>query len=375
MISVFGSPIQAGAEDDALILWGARYKKAFFDLRFGSIYEKINAAQLMGAHRKSKFIRPLGAELLHHLENQKFLSMPTNDPYIKAQIAWALGEIGHPMAVPSLIKALDISLQLAKKENEEIKKRQVTLQKVEDRLRKEELEIVAKNRQKLGSTDTDASDQQYKIKIVALGYERPGPFLADGYSFPNSADMNWSIADEFRGAVYDYKYEALRVRMKEGANWLNLSRAIFSALGKIGDRSAIDTVKKYMASDFPIVRGYAAQSLGEIAKNAEDDSALLVVKEKYTSEKDERVQTYMAYAVLSNDKTNYAYYLDLLSFLKSDEIRKRYDAIRVLDQLALGESEYELREALKIESNEMLQGMLQKAIYKAKMDNALPVNY
>ncbi|MCB1174854.1 MAG: HEAT repeat domain-containing protein [Leptospiraceae bacterium] len=372
MALVFSMPVMAGSEDDAIALWKQKYADAIRDLRFGSTFEKINAARLLGAHRKSEYIRLLGAELLNNMEQQKFLQMSTNDPFVKVHMAWALGEIEHPLAIPDLSRALDISMELVKKDNELVKQisdqqtgRNEAFQKYLD-------DTENKLRQERGLPAKD-KDDPYKIQVVKMGYDRPGPLVNPGHAYPNSPDMYWSLSDEFKGQSYNYRFEDQRVRMEGGANWMNLVREIFASLGKIEHADAIDGVKKYLDSDYPIVRAYAAQSLGNIGRSVA--AAPLALKEKYATEKNERVKIYMAWAILVNDKSAFEQYQDLLKFLQSPDDLQRYDCIRVLSDLAMGESEEPLKAALKVEHRSTLRRMLQQAIHRSKIDNILPVNY
>ena len=98
------SPVFAGAEDDAKAYYAQKTEQALKDLEFGTYDQKVLATYYMGALGKPMFVRPLGRALLSQLDDPAMRKASINDPYVKAHMAWALGEIEHKAAVPYLIK-------------------------------------------------------------------------------------------------------------------------------------------------------------------------------------------------------------------------------------------------------------------------------
>lgn len=362
------APVQGGTQDDAIAMWGKRYQQAYQDLRYGSTFEKIRAARLMGAHRKSRYIRPLGKELLRELDRPAYRKVPTNDPYVKSEIAWAMGEIGHKQAVPDLLQAIALTMTIAEEEFA------VTVQKRTEALKASEEAATARGE--------DAAEPE-RIKPVTLTRERPGPFLVEGYTFPYSPDMMWSKADEFKSIpAPDDTAEDHRIRLM-GANYLNLLRALFIALGEIGDESAIEAIKaadgqtdipgvsSYLTNDIPVVRGFASIALGKIATK----KAYALIDQHYPNETVDSIKVRIAHSVLGSDKSRTEYYDEMLRYLAINDDRVRYLAAVGMRELAMGESLDHLKDAYSIEHDPVIRKVLQEAIHNAEVDSIIPVNY
>lgn len=361
--------LHAGSEDDAKVLWKKRYEKAVRDLQFGNSEEKLAAVMVLGGHRKAAYVRKLGDELLRDMtpEHQKYLRFPTNDPFVKTAIAWAIGRTEHKAGVPYLLQALDITTDLMKKDLEQRATSEKALVEFSEQNRKAEIADQNKLRQARGLPATDPEDK-YKVVMVKPGYDFPGPLKTGKHAFPNSPDMHWSLAEDFRSMSYVDADPSHRMRMR-GGNYMNMMRAIFWALGSIGSEEATESVKKYLTHEMPAVRAYAAQSLGMIGTS-------LSVEEAYAAEKNTRVKVYMTFAVLRNDKTKTTFYLDLVNkYIKDNNDLVRFDSAVVLRDLAMGESEQILRDALFIEDRPIIRSILEQGIYVTRRDNIMPVNY
>ncbi|MCB1309207.1 MAG: HEAT repeat domain-containing protein [Leptospiraceae bacterium] len=356
--SVPDRTLQAGAEDDSRRMWTNIYDEAVWDLRFGTAREKVNAARMFGAHQKTEYIRPLSDELLRDLESETFRHLPANDPYVKATIAWALGEIGHKHVVPQLLKALEITDRLITAEIDAVKA-----------ARAEYEQSVAGG----GNANPNAEEgDDFRIDPVFIEPTRPGPFIRGGFRFAYSPDMWWTLSDEFKSAAGILDDDGAQQIRLENANYMNLARAIFGALAKIGDDRAVEPLQAYLAPEkIPHLRVYAAHALGQIGS----DSGVQAVKAAYDSEADELVKIQFCLAILKNNKADFDYYYKLTEFLASDDRRIRLDAARAFEVLSMGESEPTLREALRIESDPLIRGVLEKAIHNAVIDYITPVNY
>jgi HEAT repeat protein len=353
---------RGGTQDDAIEMWGKRYNQAYKDLRNGHTFEKIEAARLMGQHKKMRYIRPLATELLRDLDNPVYRQIPTNDPYVKSEIAWALGQIGHKHAVPALLQALQSTVAIIEEEF-----------KANEERRQKEKELADSVAQAAGE---DPADPQ-RIRFIVLDQSRPGPFLLEGYSFPYSPDMLWSVSDEFKDVPsVDTSAEDHRIRLL-GANYMNLVRSIMVALGEIADDSAVDGIDPhpglagYLTHRIPFVRSFAAHALGKIGTL----KAASLIDQHYPNEQVDEVKVRAAFAVVENDKTRVEYYRELLRYLEIDDDRVRFLAAVAMRSLAMGESLDDLREAISIEHDPVIRSVLQQAIHNAEIDSIIPVNY
>ncbi|MCB1326034.1 MAG: HEAT repeat domain-containing protein [Spirochaetales bacterium] len=358
--------LRAGAEDDAISLWSTRYAQAVRDLQFGNAFAKLEAARLMGAHRKSEFIRPLSEELLRDLDpsRRNFLSLPSNHPAVKLTIAWALGEIGHPHCVPELLKGVELVNAIVTEDIQATRERRTAELEIEDRLDQERVQA-----------NQGQDPEGYDIDPVIFERDRPGPFNGSGpvrHGFGYSPDMFWTVSDDFKASAGIFPNDEGHRLTLDGANWVNVARALFEALGKIGDERAIDPMLAMISAPdtLPIMRVYAAGTLGEIG-TARAAEAMAGV---YANEQDPVVRIQMAYAALHYNPAQPNYFNDLATALQSNVVRERWEAAAAFNRLQLGESEPALRAALEIEAEPSIRAVLEQAIYRAVIDNITPPN-
>lgn len=367
ILGIAGSPVLGGTQDDAIAMWQEIYRQAYQDLRFGSTFEKIEAARLFGQHGKSRYVRPLVDELNSQLDDPIYRKTPINDPFVKSEIAWALGEIGHPHAVPGLLQALASTVAILDSQ----------IQANVERREKEYATAAELEQQRQAATT--AGDTVPKVRVIILDPDQPGPFELEElrHQFPYSPDQFWNVSNRFKDIpAVDDSAEDHRILL-EGATYMNLVRALLTALGEIGDEKAIEGVdphagvKEYLSSRYPFVRSMAAKSLGMIGSEA----ALTLLDQRYGEEPDDRVKVRIALAVLRNDKTRTNYYNELISFLKSDVQEVRFQAAVALRTVAMYEAIENLRAALDIEADPTIRSILEEAIHQSTLDGIIPVNY
>ena len=342
-------------------LYSRIYGQANENLQNGNAEQKVLAAYVLGTQRKQKYVRPLSRELLDGLDNPILRKSSTHGPYVKSQIAWALGRIGHFQAIPSLNQALDITLKIVE----------------------EDLSVSSKKR--------EALEQSKSPYPVVLDRDRPGPtHLKKGSRFPDSPDIYWSLADDFK-ADMAANPDTVDDRIKlQGYNYVNLVLSILDSIGKITGNyknniatgSAGEPLKKKLSEtklllgkvldhNLPSVRGGAALALAEIG----DKESLELLDKRYQQETDFTVKTQIARAILWNDRTKSAVTQELISMLSSEDINVRLEASLALRDIGLGESLTYLQSALKIEDDSRIRTILKEAIFNAQIDNVMPVNY
>ncbi|MBX7058102.1 MAG: HEAT repeat domain-containing protein [Leptospirales bacterium] len=341
----------AGSDDDARNYWQARYDEAMRNLQTGSAEERARAAMLLGAHRQYEFVRPLANELLRELDDPAKRSTPINDPYVKTAMAWALGEIAHPISVGPLVKALEISRKIV---GEQIQ--QATERQTRERQRLEQLH--------------QANANEFLVGTVNLSPDRPAPFNQPGFSFGYSPDMMYSVSDSFKSMDPDVNDEGHRLRL-QNYNYLNLTRQIFLSLGNIGSEDSVQALAGFLKDEIPMIRYMAAAALGR----SRSQRALAEINARFNEESDPYVKVGLSYGGLTIDKSQAPLFMNLLAALKSDDTYVRYHAAAALRELGLGESVESLRAARLIESEPQIQGILDEAIVKAEIDNIIPVNY
>ncbi len=367
ILGIAGSPVLGGTQDDAIAMWQEIYRQAYQDLRYGSTFEKIEAARLFGRHGKSRYVRPLVAELNSQLDEPAYRKTPINDPFVKSEIAWALGEIGHPHAVPGLLQALASTLAILDSQ-------------IQANVERREAEYAtAAELEQQRQADAPEGDTPPKVRVIILDPDQPGPFELEElrYQFPYSPDQFWNVSNRFKDIpAVDVTAEDHRILL-EGATYMNLVRALLTALGEIGDEEAIEGadphpgVKEYLNNRYPFVRSMAAKSLGMIGTKA----AMDLLDQRYAEEPDERVKVRIALAVLRNDKTRTNYYNELVQFLESDVHEVRFQAAVAMRTVAMYEAIESLRAALAIEADPTIRTILQEAIHQSTLDGIIPVNY
>lgn len=339
ILGMTAGPIMAGAEDDAKEYYAKRTEEALRDLHYGSFEEKIRAIYYMGAPARNRFVRPLGRELLANLDDPALRQAPPNDPFIKAHIAWALGQIDHKAGVPYLLDASD---------------------KV--------AAIIEEKRKAVDAARQNRSDTSHRF---LLQQDEPGPFLSSAEPvYPYSPDVYWSVADEFKAVpAVDLTAEDHRARLR-GFNYVNVMQHILMALGKIADPESAEKVVALLNHPYPAIRQEAALTLGKIGSL----TALEALERAFQNEKDPTVRARIAFSIFHNDHTRVKYYQEILNMLKDNEVRVRLEAAKALRELALGESITPLYEAYKLEESELVRSVINQAIQNAELDNLFPPN-
>ncbi len=351
------SPIKAGSEDDARRNNEIALLRSARELEFGNTDEKIRAAQYMGSVKSRRFVRLLGSELRNGLDNPELRRTPTHNPYVKYQIAWALGNIGHPDALPDLFAALEITGKLL---DESIKE----------------------------TEDLRKSEEGKNSWRVILDHNKPGPaLLRDGALYPASPDVYWSVADEFKRETVDMSDEGHRVRL-EGYNYLNLISAIMRAIGEITLKqsqnfmnsrhagntqsildSSLNALKPFINHPIPLVRAAAISGIC----NVRSLQSAIVLEDQFKKEEDPLVKVRISYGILVIDKSKFEYYRTIIESLHSPLRSVRTEAAISLRELAMGEAVHELEEALTLEQYHEVRTILQEAIHNAQLNILLPI--
>ena len=340
LIGLFSAgPLMAGAEDDAKAYYEKRTEEALRHLDFGTMDQKILAIYYMGAPARAQFVRPLGRELLENLDDPALRKAPQNDPYIKAHIAWALGQIDHEAAVPYLLDALE----------------QVNA-------------IVDEQRKAVEAARQKRSPQSHEFLIEQ---DEPGPFLSSrDVPFPYSPDVYWSVSDRFKAVpAVNLAAEDHRAMLK-GYNYVNVMQHIFIALGKIRAKESAEKIAPYLNHPYTGVRQEAALALGKIGSL----TALEALERAFQNEKDPSVRARISFSIFLNDHTRVKFYQEILTMLKDNDVRVRLEAAKALRELALGESITPLFEARRLEESALVRSIIDQAIYNAEHNNLFPPN-
>ncbi len=355
-LSIFGlnRPIYAQdqsdlrVEIDSVEAWENIYADAIKKLRYGTIDGRIKAAYVLGAQRNPRFVRPLVKELLDGLKTPDlYAAGGIRGPYVKSIIAWSIGRIGHSLAVPGLLRALDLSLKASQKEINLVKKRSI-----------KQAGLATKKREP---------------KVVTLVPDRPGPFLIGQEGFHYNPDQNWSVSDDYKHEVSGAHRDnpSHRVRL-QGANYQNLIRAILLALGQIRDKRAIDDISKCLEATTytKATRRYASIALGDIGGK----EVIKILSDRFQTEKNHIVKITMAYSMLRNDKTQSEMYFYLVPFLLKGNIGERYAAASAFRDLSVGEAVEDLKAAYRTENNLRIRSILRQAIANAQKNVIYPIN-
>ncbi len=351
-------PVSAGAEDDAIAMYTRIYREAQRDLEFGNSYERIAAARLMGQHRNPRFIRPLQRELLKDLTVKQFRKFAVNDPYVKCEIAYALGRIGHKDSLKPLFTALEQTVAIIEDEAKDTAKHKEQANQLYQQVKgmKQEIETI----------------NQSQEPVVLRRDDRPGPArLYPSFRFPDSPDVFWSIADEFKEVPSPDDFAEVHDMRLRGYSWMNVAQSIFQAIAMVKDTDALDTMEKYGAYENRYIRYYTAVSMGDIGTQ----KAVGLLDKRFTSEQDPWVKVGIARGMLRADKTQAKALRFLIDNLRVDDKYIRLAATQALVDLRMGEALYQLREAHAVEDESIIREQMKRAIYWAEVDNILPVNY
>lgn len=334
--------LHAGAEDDAKAYYTELYERSAKHLELGNERQKVLAATIMGTSRKPKFVRPLGRELLHGLNDPVYRKMAAFDPYVKSAIATALGQIGREEALPYLEEALKETDKILNEQKQEIEEKQ-------------------------------AQAKQNKSYELVLLQSKPGPaFMGpkEARPFITSPDALWNVADEFKKYIApDPNDEWMQTRLK-GYNYVNLAIHILGAIGDLGKPESTEVVVPFLSHPYPAIRMAAALALGQIGTLQAQEA----LGGRYAQEEDKRVKVRIAFGLFLNDPTRANFYQDLLGYLKDDDVKVRLEAAGAMRELALGESYYHLIDTMKLEDRQIVRDVLKQAIRNAELDNLFPPN-
>ncbi len=360
-LMTFQVSLSAEERDDSITLYKRIYGKALRDVISGTADEKIDGAIKLGSHRVVDHLRPLGEELNKGLADPEMRKVPSNDPYVKSHIAWAMGRIGHRYAIPYLVSALNTTDQIAREQ----------IQKAQELKKKR------------------AAEKSFAITLIP---DRPGPaMMEDGpHPYTTSPDVYWSVADSMKSEM-GIPHSGQIYRLKaQGYNYVNLEMTLIRAIGDVGHKNTLyfkglsvneestkllDTIysvfQQTYKSQLPGIRGATALALGDVGT----PRALEILQGYYASEKDFSVKVRIARGILMNDRTQAQYYQFILAALPNLDLETRRQAAIALRELKMGESVFALRDALTIENDPALKEILLEAIHYAEIDNILPINY
>lgn len=369
---LFFSPLMAGSVDDSgdrRIQLSVQIER---DLKNGNPLEKIRAAQIMGSFRDDRYSQMLAEELLRDLDepirgrtsdlDEINPTSPGNNPYIKYQIAWALGNIGNSESLEDLITALKMTMDLV---NASMKHAEALRQ---------------------------SAESNHSSRII-LNPDRPGPaLLRPGHLYQTSPDVFWSVSDDFKTTTtIDMNDPDVQVKL-EGYNYVNLTMGILNAIGGIGRRysrqnilisrsegnfsnatldRALEALKPMLDHEIPAVRASAVQAISSIRTL----NALLALEERYAKEQDPVVKVRICRSTLIIDKSRSEFYKTLIGYLHSRDREVRLETAMAFRDLGLGESVDDLKRAYASERYIEIRRILEQAIRKATLDAFTPGEY
>lgn len=339
-----------------------RYDKAEREVQDGEPIQKVRAARFLGARGNPRYLRILGDELLRDLDaDSPALGYTRNDPYIKSQIAWALGRSRHIKAVDYLLKALERTVRIINTVNQDLRQKDDTEQKVYEQDRRDY---------------RDRKSREFPVKNIRIPQRIPGPFIWKmDHQLPYSPDVYWSISNDFKNlADIDESDQSIQIR-KHGFNYVNVVFYIFEGIGEIYmyqknkswiKRGDVEAVAQYLDGKYmPFIRGAAAISLRQIGS----PQAVKFLDQAYGKEKNEEVRMKISYAILSINKARIEHFQNLIRGLQSDEEGVRYAAAAGLRDLEIGESYHYLQEALRIEPRPVIRNVLKEAVKNARLND------
>ena len=353
LLSFYNLSLQAqphlNPQEDSVRSWERIYSRALLHLKSSSGKKKLEAAYILGTQRNPRFLGPLIEELRKDLSPEKRMVHAEDEAHVKSAIAWAIGHIGHPIAVSSLLKALDSSIQIAQAE---IKKAQEKSTQNQD----PKLEEAPKE------------FQVGKVRDIIIKPTQAGPFWEHRKNpgFYYNADKYWSLSDKLQRKGTWLSLDRPHEIARFGENYINLARSILMALGKIKSQRAVEKISFYLNSrSHPsAIRTYAGLALGDIGET----KALEKLVQAFEKEKIPLVRISMAYAILRNDKARFSVYKSLLSFLKMGSAQERLAAAQAFEKLAMGEALENLKAAHLVENEMHIRLTLKRAIYKTKQN-------
>lgn len=359
----------------------AREKRLLKNMRSDNPDRILKAVYYFSARRKAKFVRPLGRQLNKHLDiSSNHLKTAVNDPYIKSQMAVALGRIARVESLPYLFNALAKTSDIIE-----------TGLKINVMLREKERKFAASFERKRGGSGKGSAEyrsiNEKPIPRLIIDRDRPGPaLLRKGSGIPFSPDVHWSIADDFKGIISpDNNNELHRMRMI-GYNYVNLMIDILDAIGEIYYRADLtdrlefsvrdtDAVKNYLNHKFPDVRRIAARTMGKIAYGLDNRSILGLLDNQLKKENDPRVKVCLCHAILMNERGRMDCWKTIIKLLKHDDNNVRYDVAITLSDLKFGEVIIPLRKAILLEENSLIKTLLKKALYYSTVESLTPAPY
>ena len=351
-------PVRAGAEDDAIDMYTRMYRDAQRDLEFGNAYERIHAAWLMGQHKNPRFIRPLQRELLKDLTVKKFRKFTVNDPYVKSQIAYALGRIGHKDSIDPLFLALDQTIAIIEDE-------------AKDSAARKERATQLFQQANANKGEPETINQSQEPVVMRPNAQATPARLQPQFRYPQSPDVFWSVADEFKSIPAPDDWSELHDIRMRGYSWNNLAGHIIRAIGDIGDEESLDKMEKYLTYENENIRYQASVAMGYIGT----PKAVGLLDTRFDAEENMFVKVGIARSMLYADKTQSKALMFLIDNVRIDDVKVRYAITYALLDLRVGEALWPLRRAYAVEDNAQLRRLMKKAIYYAEVDNILPVNY
>ncbi len=331
-------------------LWENIYSKALIELRNSTDpIQKARAAYTLGWHGNPRNVRPLMAELLKGVKQANPKLRFDENIYAYVTIAQALGKIAHPVSVPTLLEALDTTINLS---TQQVKETQERIKRA-----KELYNSVEKNKNE---------EARREDPHVTLLPRRVAPYQGKQANFPENASQYWSIADTLKNDMDSVSSRDKGRIVNYGSNYINLARSIFFTLGSIGSIEAIQGVAKYLDAQkySPSIRSYSALTLGAIG----GAKAQELLEKSFREEKSSETILSMAYAILRNDKTKGDMYFIIIGFLKTGTIEERLIAAKVLRDLRMGEALETLKASYKIEYDHSVRSMLREAILSTQRD-------
>lgn len=328
-------------------------------LEFGNAFEVVDAAHFLGGTRNSRFIRPLGKALLKGMSEDGMPGFNENDPFVKTELAWALGRTENKSALPYLMDAFDRTVTGI---NEEVARK-------------------------------SAQEERYKsagLPGVVLPLQKSGPALVKNENtFPASPDVYWDVADRFKSSSYVPGLESHEIQ-KNGYNVINQGTAILAGMGRIFQKNTlyfkslgitqrdkglldrnVELLTGHLNTQVPEIRKGIVKTMGAIGT----EPVMKTLTDQFETESDYTVKIAIARSILLNDKSRTKYFTYILDQLEAGDIEVRSESALALRDLGMGESVFAISAAIEVEEVEFIRRVLKEARYNASIDNIRPVNY